>query len=298
MKNQSISWKILLDNFFFISQVNGKRPKTLEWYKYTLIPFTQKVPLENLNIYAVLKYISSLRERGLKPAAIDSNVRAIKTFLKFLYEEGFLEENISIKIKRIKLPKEYPYILNDEQIISLLKVCDKKYWNGFRNYVIILTFLDTGIRLSELLNLTINDVNLVKRSILIRNGKGGKDREVYMGKTLVREMAKWIKMRGYFPYEDRLFINRDGLPLRARNIQKIIRRLAKKAGITGVRCSPHTLRHTFATNFIRNGGDVFTLQKILGHSDITTCMIYVHMGGRQIQEAMMKFSPVDRMERY
>jgi site-specific recombinase XerD len=298
MKNQVKNWKTLLDNFFFISQVNGKTTKTIEWYKYTLIPFTKNVPLEDLNVYSVLKYISYLRERGLKPSAIDSNIRAIKTFLKFLYEEGYLEENISAKIKKIKLPKQYPYVLNDEQVYSLLKACDKKTWTGIRDYVMILTFLDTGIRLSELINLTINDINLTKRSIFIRNGKGGKDREVYMGKTLVREIAKWLKVRGFIPYEERLFVSRDGLPLKARNIQKIIKRLAKKAGITGVRCSPHTLRHTFATNFIRNGGDVFTLQKILGHADITTCMVYVHMGGRQIQEAMMKFSPVDRMERY
>jgi len=298
MKNKTVSWKSLLDNFFFYSQINGKRPKTLLWYKDTLIPFTNAVPLEELNMYSISKYIASLRERGLKPASIDTHIRAIKVFLKFLYDEGYLEEDISAKIKRYKIPKSYPNILNDEQIFNLLKACDKKSWIGFRNYVIILTFLDTGIRLSELINLTVNDVNIAKRSILIRDGKGGKDREVYMGKTLVREMAKWLKMRGFYPYEERVFITKDGYPLKPRYIQKFIQKLGKEAGIKGVRCSPHTLRHTFATNFIRNGGDVFSLQKILGHSDISTCMIYVHMGGKQLQEAMMKFSPVDRLERY
>jgi integrase len=71
--------------------------------------------------------------------------------------------------------------------------------------------------------------------------------------------------------------------------------LARKAKIQGVRCSPHTLRHTFATNFIRNGGDVFTLQKILGHADIQTCMVYVHMSGKHVQEAMLRHSPVDKL---
>jgi len=298
MKNQVKTWKTLLDNFFLVSQVNGKRPKTLQWYKDTLIPFTNSVSLDDLSVYSINKYIVSLRERGLKPASIDTHVRAIKAFLKFLYEEGYLEENISAKIKKIKLPKQYPYVLNDEQVYSLLKACNKKSWIGFRDYVIILTFLDTGIRLSELINLKLEDINFNKRSILIRDGKGGKDREVYMGRTLIREMSKWVKMRGYYPYEDRVFITKQGTKLNKRGVERIIEKLAKKAGITGVRCSPHTLRHTFATNFIRNGGDVFTLQKILGHADITTCMVYVHMGGRQIQEAMMKFSPVDRMERY
>ncbi len=78
-------------------------------------------------------------------------------------------------------------------------------------------------------------------------------------------------------------------------MEQIIERLSKKVGIQRVRCSPHTLRHTFATNFIRNGGDVFALQRLLGHSDIQTCMIYVHMGGKQLREVMLKYSPVDRL---
>lgn len=298
MKEQDVSLSKLFDDFIFVSQVNGKKGKTISWYKEMLKPFVQEVALEDLNIFSVRKYIASLRERGLKPASIDGHIRAIKVFLNFLYEEGYLSENLSKKLKRQKLPFQYPYVLSDEQVNDLLKACNKKTWEGFRNYVIVLTFLDTGIRLSELVNLTLQDLNLNKKSILVRDGKGGKDREVYMGRTLFREMSKWLKMRGYFSYEDRVFITRKGYPLKRRTLEKMIARLGKKAGIKGVRCSPHTLRHTFATNFIRNGGDVFTLQKILGHSDISTCMIYVHMGGRQIQEAMMKFSPVDRMERY
>ena len=116
-----------------------------------------------------------------------------------------------------------------------------------------------------------------------------------MGKTLRKEIAKWLKMRGFYPYEDRVFVTRDGRPLKKRGVEQIVVRLVKKAGIQGVRCSPHTLRHTFATNFIRNGGDVFTLQRLLGHSDIQTCMVYVHMGGKQLREAMLKYSPVDRL---
>jgi len=126
-------------------------------------------------------------------------------------------------------------------------------------------------------------------------GKVEKEREVCAGKTLRKEMSRWLKMRGFYPYEDRVFVTRDGRPLKKRGVEQIVERLAKKVGIQGVRCSPHTLRHTFATNFIRNGGDVFTLQRLLGHSDIQTCMIYVHMGGKQLREAMLKYSPVDRL---
>ncbi len=211
-----------------------------------------------------------------------------------MYKEGYWEENLSSTLKRPRLPKQFPHVLNDEQANLLLKAPNKKTWEGYRNYVMLLTFLDTGIRLSELLTLTIDRTNLIRGSLLVE-GKGEKEREVYMGKTLRKEMSRWLKMRGFYPYEDRVFVTRDGRPLKKRGVEQIVERLAKKAGIQGVRCSPHTLRHTFATNFIRNGGDVFTLQRLLGHSDIQTCMIYVHMGGKQLREAMLKYSPVDRL---
>ena len=115
-----------------------------------------------------------------------------------------------------------------------MKACNKATWEGFRNYVILLTFLDTGIRLSKLLSLTLKDVNLNKRSLLI-HGKGGKDREVYMGKTLTKEFNKWMKKRGSFPYADIVFTTRQGCGLKKRGLSQIIERLADKAPIQGMR---------------------------------------------------------------
>lgn len=123
--------------------------------------------------------------------------------------------------------------------MELLRGPNRKTREGFRNYVMLLAFLDTGLRLSEALSLALDRVDLARGSLPVV-GKGEKEREVYMGKTL---------------------------------------------------------RHTFATSFIRNGGDVFTLQRILGHSSIKTCTIYVHMSGKHVREAMPRFLSVDRMER-
>ncbi|WP_438315143.1 tyrosine-type recombinase/integrase [Candidatus Caldatribacterium sp. SIUC1] len=91
----------------------------------------------------------------------------------------------------------------------MLKAANKKTWEGFRNYVMLLTFLDTGLRLSELLGLTADRVNLIKGSLLV-TGKGSKDREAYMGRTLKKEMARWLKMQGFHAYEEHVFITRDG----------------------------------------------------------------------------------------
>lgn len=276
-------------------RVEGKKQKTLKWYREILTPFVRFVDQEGLSQETLRKYVNSLVDR-LRITTVDTHIRAIKAFLRFLYREGHLEEDLSKTLKRPRLPKQFPHVLNDEQVFALLKAPNRKTWEGFRNYVMLLTFLDTGLRLSELLTLTVDRVNLVRGSLLVL-GKGEKEREVYMGRTLKREMSRWLKMRGFFPYEDRVFVTRDGRPLKKRGVEQILRRLAEKAGITGVRCSPHTLRHTFATNFVRNGGDVFTLQRILGHANIETCMVYVHMSGKHIQESMLRYSPIDRMER-
>lgn len=112
MKNKTLNWQNIFENFIFLCQVNGKRPKTIQWYKEKVTPFIKAVPFEELSVYSVTKYIASLRERGLRPHSIDSHIRAIKAFLHHIYEEGYIQEDISKKIKKIILPKQYPHILN------------------------------------------------------------------------------------------------------------------------------------------------------------------------------------------
>jgi site-specific recombinase XerD len=157
----------------------------------------------------------------------------------------------------------------------------------------LLTFLDGMLRLKELMDLELADINLQARSIRVRHGKGDKERTVYMGRRLTRAMRDWIHVRSHVIGEDRVFISRGGYGLDKRNIQRTLQRLADKAGVKKV--GPHVLRHTGATLFIRNGGDPFSLQQLLGHSSITTTQVYVHMAGTALREAHAKASPVDRL---
>jgi integrase/recombinase XerD len=108
-------------------------------------------------------------------------------------------------------------------------------------------------------------------------------------------MHDWLSVRGHFVGSDWVFVTRQGAKLDGRNVERILERYAAKAKLVDVRVSPHTLRHTGATLFIRNGGDPFALQRLLGHSDISTTMIYVHMAGTALREAHAKASPVDRL---
>ncbi|NLY04857.1 MAG: tyrosine-type recombinase/integrase, partial [Candidatus Atribacteria bacterium] len=194
-------WTACLEDFLLSGRVEGKKAKTLEWYKVILTPFVNYLNQEGLSQLTLRKYVNSLYDR-LKITSVDAHVRAIKVFLNFLYKEGYWEENLSSTLKRPRLPKQFPHVLNDEQANLLLKAPNKKTWEGYRNYVMLLTFLDTGIRLSELLALTIDRTNLMRGSLLVE-GKVEKDREVCAGKTLRKEMSRWLKRRGLCLYEGR-----------------------------------------------------------------------------------------------
>jgi hypothetical protein len=143
-------YHLYLEDFLLCGRVEGKKPSTLRWYKETLTPFIAFVNQEGLNQAALRKYINGLFDH-LKVATIDNRIRAIKAFLRFLYKEGHIEEDLAATLKRPRLPKQFPHVLNDEQVMALLKAPNRKNWEGFRNYVMLLTFLDTGLRLSELL---------------------------------------------------------------------------------------------------------------------------------------------------
>jgi len=298
-----LNLSIARELFSLRTKVEELSSKTARNYEYVLGFFSQWV-LRNLNSdmqvqeiepHTLRQYLFYLQEKNLSKPTLATHYRNLKAFFNFLKREGYIKENPIERIPAFKLSRQYPHILEDIQVSELLQAPNQKTWEGYRNYVILLTFLDTGMRVEELIRLNLQDINLGTRSIIIQEGKGDKSRQVFMGKKLTKAMHRWIEQRGYKAYEEALFTTRQGERLKQRNLEKIIERLAKKAGITGVRCYPHTLCHTFATSYIRNGGDPFSLQQLLAHSDIKTCMIYVHMAGVHLREAHAKYSPVDRM---
>jgi len=217
-------------------------------------------------------------------------------FFNWLYREGLLIESPVKRIQTAKVPRQFPYVLNDAQVQALVQAAKARAgtWQGYRNYVIVLTFLDCGLRVSELRGVTVNDVNLIHGTLQV-TGKGSRERRVYFGRRLSRVLRDWLAKRTLSLSSDALFCTRKGYALTRYEIAHIIQGLGQGARLQGVRCSPHTLRHTFATQFIRNGGDPFSLQRLLGHSDISTTMIYVHMAGTALREAHAKASPVDRL---
>jgi integrase/recombinase XerD len=162
----------------------------------------------------------------------------------------------------------------------------------------VLIFLDTGIRVSELADLTLENVNLDHMQLKVY-GKGSKERTVPIGVRVQRAIWKYLQQYRPDPASPRfttLFLTKDGKPVTKGRIETQIKRYEERAGITGVRCSPHTFRHTFATSYLRNGGNVFSLQRILGHSSLETTMVYINLAQTDVQDAHRRYSPADNID--
>ena len=180
------------------------------------------------------------------------------------------------------------------QVVRLLNQPNRETFTGLRVYTIMLLLLETGMRISECIHLELDDIDLKEQEIRIKMGKGRKARRVPIQKTCVKALKKYLEERGDAD-TNALFINVDNGPLNKRTVQENIQTYGKMAQITGVRVSPHTFRHTMAKFYIMNGGDIFTLQQILGHTTLDMVRYYVELFGTDIKEQHKKYSPVENM---
>jgi len=182
-------------------------------------------------------------------------MRSIRAFWSWLVEEEVIASNPFSRLKIPKPPKKITATFSPYQIELLLGVMSSSA-EGYRDMVIILALLDTGLRVNELINLKIDNVWLEEGLIKVL-GKGNKERLVPIGKQIRKLLWRYItqyRPEPARPNLDNLFLTRDGRPLTKNRVDSIIKRYGKIAGLTGVRCSPHTLRHTFAIDYLRNGG--------------------------------------------
>ena len=193
--------------------------------------------------------------------------------------------------------KKLPVVLEPEEVGKLLSIPNKRYITGIRNKAILAIMANMGLRVSEVVNLKPGDLNLTKRKLRVVNGKGGVDRDLIIPEYTAEILREWKKSkpknsRHFFTtIKDKSggqFASSKGSQVSVRYIQFMVKRYAKKAGINKD-ITPHTLRHTFATDFIRQGQNVMKLKDILGHSDISTTQIYVTLANKDIEEAMNGF---------
>ncbi|KEZ47169.1 tyrosine-type recombinase/integrase [Metabacillus indicus] len=273
--------------FFKACYLRNLRPATIEYYKNEF-----KAAKKVINKQLVDWEQGDLEEfifnskQFLKVTSINTRLRALRSFYNYLIKYKFIQNNPMSNIKLLRDRQKVIETLSDRDIEKLIKVIRKKQsFVSFRDEVIMLVFLDTGVRLSELVGIEIQDV--LENSIIIRNTKNSFERTVYLSELTVEQLRRYIKIRGLVDTK-KLFINQDNGELKPHSIQTRFTKYGKDAEITK-RVSPHTFRHTMARRMIVAGIDAFSLMAILGHQDIAITKKYVNLWGTDIERKHKQF---------
>ncbi len=237
------------------------------------------------------------QDRKLSGHTINAYGRGLQTFFNWLMAEGFITENPFHQFKIPRAPQKLIPAFSESQLQQLFAVIDTSGTIGFRNHTLLLVLLDTGLRVSELTGLCLSDV-FIEQGTLRVWGKGNKERIVPLGRQSARQVWRYISHHRPKPAlarVDQVFLTRNGHPVTTDRVQALMDQYGRQAGLRGVRCSPHTLRHTAAINFLRNGGDVFSLQRLLGHSSLEMTRRYCQVADSDVQRVHRSASPVDNL---
>ena len=290
----------------------NKSPRTIEGTLAAVCDFDRflKSPDDISGIQAedLRRYIRHLQSRqkwsthptikkthgNLSPHAVATYVRTVRAFFSWLTREGFLIENPFISIKPPKTPHKIVPTLTSEEAKMFFKAIPQDDDKGYRDFAFLLTLYGTGLRLTELTNLRTEDVNLDSAQIKVL-GKGSKERVVSMSARVYKTLFKFYKTWRPQVESPYFFIDRNGKPPSRFVIAHRMKTYFLKSGISDKKCTPHTLRHSFSVQFLRNGGDIFSLQKILGHSSLDMTRHYAELADSDVEKKMKAFSPAESL---
>lgn len=247
------------------------------------------------------RYLVWLQAQGYVRASMARRISELRSFFRFLVREGTLSHNPIESISSPKLPKRLPRFLEQGEIQALLKVPDTRHPLGQRDRALLELLYAGGVRVSELVGLDVDAVDIGRGELRVR-GKGGKERIVLLGQPARRALKLYLddgrqqaikSARGGRRKSSAFFLNRSGQRLSARSVQMILERCARIAGIQK-RVTPHLLRHTFATHLLGGGADLRVVQELLGHASLQSTQVYTHVTQRRLREVYQKAHPFAR----
>jgi integrase/recombinase XerC len=258
--------------------------------------------LDNVDRPVLRDYMAYLMRQGIVKASIARRMSAIRSFYHYLVREGMVDANPAATLSSPKLDKRLPSFLTLEQVVQLLHAPDLSKPEGLRDRAMIELLYACGLRVSELVNLDmkqIEQVGLGSNEIVVR-GKGSKERIVLVGKPAAQALGVYLRQgRPELLGENKttaLFITRGGGRLMERRMQKILEGYASKVGIPK-RVHPHLLRHTFATHLLDGGADLRVVQELLGHANLSSTEIYTHVTKSQVKKVYMSAHPMAREDK-
>jgi len=243
--------------------------------------------VESLTAQVLRRYVSWLSRSGYSPATIARRIYAISSLYKYLVNYGYAATNPCGQVMLPKKAKRMPAVLTLEEARRVLEVADNHEcpWIGFRNRAMIAVFLFCGLRRQELADLKLSDVDLRSRWLKVRRGKGGKCRSIPLTPEVAEAISDWLEFRPEVDH-DYLLTGLGGGRLEKGGLRGAFRRVAKQAGVYRKGVTLHTLRHTFASLLLQEGCDLVSIQELLGHADLSTTAIYLHLDAAHLQGAV------------
>ncbi len=246
-------------------------------------------PLEKVDYLLLRKYLAMLKEKNLKSRSVGRRLSSLRSFFRFLIREGYLKNNPIAGISSPKQEKHLPLFLTEEEVIKLLAAVKPVGERDFRDTAVMETFYSTGIRVSELVGLNIEDVDFIAGAVKVL-GKGRKERIVPIGDQALSTIRVYLEKRKKAQDTGAVFLNKNGKRITDRGIRNIIEKYIRIASIRhGVSC--HTLRHSFATHLLNRGADLRSVQELLGHANLSTTQIYTHLTTEKLKSVYDKAHP-------
>lgn len=237
-------------------------------------------------------------KRQISKTTINNYIRNMRVFFNYLLDFDYINKSPMSKIRQLKNPRQPLEFITDAEFASLIRYMDMSQYHEYRDKIILQLLLDTGMRIGECLNILIKDINFVYNSITLpwENTKSKKTRTVFFSDEMRKILRLWLKYKDKFNSSEYLFPNVSGNILSVNAFERNVRQYAERVGITGL--TPKTLRNNFAKRFLLNGGDIFTLSKILGHSSVEiTEQAYLDLTDEDLRRQYQKFSPIANMKK-
>ena len=288
----------VIENFMgFLYSNKGFPEQTVKAYRSDLSQFFEflseqfKIDERNwkkIDTLMVRRYVAGLARRKYSDRTIVRKLSAIKSFFNYYMKIGEIKKNPADGVARRKVRKKLPIFLYESQMIELLESIDTGQRFGLRNKAMMELLYSSGLRVSELVSLTISSIDWNDGYLKVR-GKGSKERIIPIGEYAMKSIREYVE-KGRVGNDDKLFLNRFGNGISARSVRRIVDKIIKKLSFQK-NISPHTFRHSFATHPLENGADLRAVQEMLGHENLSTTQIYTHLTKDRLRTVYNKTHP-------
>ena len=276
----------------------GLSNNTQDSYRFDLLDFSKYLEenkindLKSLDEKDIINYLTYLKDdKKLKARSIERHITTLRMLYKYLIKNEILTNDITANIDNLKLGRHLPDVLTVDEVNDLLDIKINTVFD-IRTKAMLEIMYSSGLRVSELVNLELSDIDTYNDTILI-NGKGSKERIVPIGEYSKKYLNDYLQVRNELIKRkngnpDKLFLNNHGMPITRNGFNFLLNNILKEKGIKK-NITPHTLRHSFATHMLDNGADLRSIQELLGHSDIVTTRIYTHVSKKQIHDKYKEY---------